>query len=249
MHELFALQAEAHGERVALVYEGAAVSYGELNRRANQLGHYLSGVGVGPETLVGVCLERSVEMVVALLGILKAGGAYVPLDPEYPEARLSFMVQDAGIGVLLSKEELLPRLPPEMLAGSGVVVLELEREWAKVEQCSAEEVHSGVSAEDLAYVMYTSGSTGQPKGAMNTHKGILNRLQWMQNEYQLDENDCVLQKTPYSFDVSVWESFWPLITGSRLAVAIPGGHRVGTIAAWRAAGSDAQRGGLAARDQ
>jgi amino acid adenylation domain-containing protein len=164
-------------------------------------------------------MERSVDMVVALLGILKAGGAYLPLDPSYPEERLRYMVRDSGMRVVLTQGRLWRGAQPEIEH-----VLRLDEEWEKVARESAERVESGVGPQHLAYVIYTSGSTGTPKGAMNTHGGICNRLCWMQEAYQLKAEDRVLQKTPFSFDVSVWEFFWPLLTGSRLVLACPGGH-------------------------
>ena len=165
-------------------------------------------------------MERSLEMVIALYGILKAGGAYVPLDPEYPPDRVAFMLKDTQVPVLLTQERLVPGLPEH-----GAQVICLDSDWEAIASESVDNPTSGALAENLAYVIYTSGSTGRPKGVMNTHRGILNRLLWMQDTYQLDSNDRVLQKTPFSFDVSVWEFFWPLLVGARLIVARPGGHR------------------------
>ena len=169
VHELFAEQAERTPERIALICEEQQVSYGELNRRANQLGHYLQGLGVGPEVVVGLCLERSVEMVVGLLGVLKAGGAYLPLDPEYPLERLGYMLEDAGVGVVLTERELEERLP----AFWGQTVC-LDEEWERIGEESESEPESGVEAENLAYVIYTSGSTGRPKGVMVRHRSLVN---------------------------------------------------------------------------
>ncbi|RPJ38734.1 MAG: amino acid adenylation domain-containing protein, partial [Planctomycetaceae bacterium] len=220
IHELFEEQAGAHPERVALVYEGEEVTYGELERRANRVGHYLRRLGVGAEVLVGICVERSIEMVVGLLGILKAGGAYVPLDPAYPRERLGFMVADARVKVILSQQRVMERLP----AGEARVVC-LDGEWAEIARESEAQPAAAVVGDNLAYVIYTSGSTGQPKGVMNTHRGIRNRLLWMQDAYHLTEMDRVLQKTSFSFDVSVWEFFWPLLTGAVLVIARPEGHK------------------------
>ncbi|MFN2445978.1 MAG: amino acid adenylation domain-containing protein [Vicinamibacterales bacterium] len=220
LHELFEAQVARTPDAVALVFDKEQVSYRELNRRADRLGHYLRELGVQPDGLVGLCMERSVELVVALLGILKAGGAYVPLDPSYPRDRLSFMLADADVPVLLTQ----PHLRAIFSSVTGKVVC-LERGgklWPHGEQTGKP---VGITPNHLAYVIYTSGSTGRPKGAMNTHKGVCNRLLWMQEEYQLREDDRVLQKTPFSFDVSVWEFFWPLITGARLVVARPGVHQ------------------------
>ena len=178
-------------------------------------------LGVGSDMLVGsVLMERSIEMVVALCGVLKAGGAYVPLDPDYPADRLAFMLADASPPVLLGQSHLLDRLPEH-----AATVLCLDDDWGAGEQAPEELAGPGPVPENLAYVIYTSGSTGRPKGAMNTHRAICNRLLWMQRQYRLGPGDVVLQKTPFSFDVSVWEFFWPLLTGARLVLARPGGHR------------------------
>ncbi len=218
--DLFQAQVAKTPENIAVIFENEQLSYQELNTKANQLAHYLMTLGVGAETLVGICVERSLEMVIGLLGILKAGGAYVPLDPTYPAVRLAFMLEDACVPVLLTQESLKEGLPETK---APVVCLDVEAE--RLSQFSSENIASGVGPDNLAYVIYTSGSTGQPKGAMNTHQAICNRLLWMQDAYQLTVADNVLQKTPFSFDVSVWEFFWPLLVGARLTVAKPGGHR------------------------
>jgi len=220
LHELFEAQVEQTPEAVAVVFEQEQLTYRELNARANHVAHHLRSLGVRPEVLVGIMLERSIEMVVGLLGILKAGGAYVPLDATYPQERLAFMLEDAAVPVLLTEQRLL-----ESVSRRETEVVCLDADWEQIAQESAGNPNSGVAAENLAYVIYTSGSTGKPKGAMNTHRGICNRLLWMQDAYQLTEADRVLQKTPFSFDVSVWEFFWPLLIGARLVVARPGGHQ------------------------
>ena len=217
---LIEAQADRTPDAVAVVYEDKQLTYRELNARANQLAHYLKSVGVGSEVLVGVCLERSIEMVVGIVGVVKAGGAYVPLDPSYPRERLVFMLEDAQVPVLITQEHLVGRLRE-----SSARVICLDRDAQVLAAESVENLPSMVTPENLAYVIYTSGSTGQPKGVMNTHKGICNRLLWMQVAYQLTDADCVLQKTPFSFDVSVWEFFWPLLAGARLIVARPEGHQ------------------------
>jgi amino acid adenylation domain-containing protein len=221
IHELFEAQVARTPEAVALVYAEEQVSYRELNRRADQLAHYLQQQGVGPETLVAVLLERSVELVVGLLGVLKAGGAYVPIDPEYPAERVRYMLADCGARVLLTQ----PALAEQVEVPDGCTVVRLDQEWARIAQQTDMNVASAVSVENLAYVIYTSGSTGAPKGAMNTHRALCNRLLWMQQAYQLSSVDRVLQKTSVSFDVSGWEFFWPLISGARLVLAQPGGQR------------------------
>jgi Non-ribosomal peptide synthetase modules and related proteins len=220
IHQLFEAQVEQTPAAIAVVFENEQLTYWELNRRANQLAHYLRQLGVGPEVLVSIFMERSLEMVIGLYGILKAGGAYVPIDPEYPAERITFMVQDSQAPVLLTQQQLVERLPEH-----GACLICLDTDWPVIARAPEENFDSGMTAESLAYVIYTSGSTGRPKGAMNTHRGLCNRLLWMQDAYQLIGSDCVLQKTPFSFDVSVWEFFWPLLAGARLVVARPEGHR------------------------
>lgn len=226
IHELFEAQAERSPDALAVSFEGEHLTYEVLNRRCNQLAHHLQKLGVGPETLVGVYMERSLEMVIALYGILKAGGAYLPLEPEYPVERLAFMLEDAQVRVLLTQERLAGHLP-----NHSATVVCVDSAWKTLDQESADNPVSGARPEHAAYVIFTSGSTGKPKGVVNTHRGILNRLLWMQDRYQLTEADRVLQKTPFGFDVSVWEFFWPLLVGARLVVARPGGHRDSTYLA------------------
>jgi amino acid adenylation domain-containing protein len=221
IHQWFEAQAQRTPDAVALVFEDQQLTYRELNERANRLAHLLQANGVGPEVPVGVAVERSVEMVVGLYGILKAGGAYMPLDPTYPPERIAYMLQEAGVSLLLTQASLSHRLP--VWDGQAI---DLDRQWQDlVAHQSAENPVGGMQLENLAYIIYTSGSTGQPKGVMNTHGGILNRLLWMQDIYRLTGADRILQKTPFSFDVSVWEFFWPLMFGARLVVARPEGHR------------------------
>ena len=217
LHQLFEAQVERTPEAVAVIFEGEHLSYGNLNKRANRVAHQLISLGVGPESLVGVYLERSFEMVVALLAIHKAGGAYLPLEPTHPNAYIRHLLKDAGIKVLLTQQRLAARL-----AGSEALVLTVDAELA---QTSEENPSNRVDDLNPAYLMYTSGSTGKPKAVVSTHGGIRNRLLWMQQTYQLTEADRVLQKTPFSFDVSVWELFWPLIVGARLVMARPEGHK------------------------
>ncbi len=220
LHQFFETQVERTPEATALICEQQRLTYRELNERANQLASYLRKLGVGPDDLVGVCAHRSVEMVVGLYGIMKAGGAYVPLDPDYPRQRLAMMLEDAQPKVLLTQERLLSILPPY----SGRVFC-LDRDWQHVAVEPADNPPLVTNGKNLAYAIYTSGSTGKPKGVPNVHEGIVNRLLWMQETYRLTADDRVLQKTPYSFDVSVWEFFWPLITGASLVVARPEGHK------------------------
>lgn len=216
----FELQVENTPDALALTYEGRHFTYQQLHRRTNQLAHHLKTLGVGPDVRVGVCAERSIEMVVALMGILKAGGCYMPLDPDYPINRLALMLEDAQPPVILTQQGLLQRLPAH-----EATAICLDSEWDRI--AAEPDTNLGVQStrNDAAYVIYTSGSTGKPKGVVNIHEAIVNRLQWMQDAYRLTASDRVLQKTPYSFDVSVWEFFWPLVTGASLVMARPAGHR------------------------
>jgi amino acid adenylation domain-containing protein len=220
IHQLFEEQVERTPEAVAVVFEDQQLTYRELNARANQLAHHLQTLGVGPDVLVGICLDRSIEMVVGLLGILKAGGAYLPLDPTYPEDRVAFMFAEAQPKVLLSQACLLDKLP----ASSGEVLC-LDSEWDVIGRESIDNPSNESAPSDLAYIIYTSGSTGRPKGAMVSHRAIVNHMHWMQGTFRFTETDAIVQKTPISFDASVWEIFAPLLAGSRLIVAKPDGHR------------------------
>jgi amino acid adenylation domain-containing protein len=215
--EVFAEQARKSAERVAVVCEGEAISYGELNRRANQLGRYLRKKGVGPEVLVGIAMERSVEMVVGVLGILKAGGAYVPLDVEYPKERLRYMLGDTGVKVLLSQRRLAGSLPEY---DGEVVCVDEEREKGKIAEESSEGLESGAGGENLAYVMYTSGSTGIPKGIGIPHRAVVRLVN--NNQYaELGSEQVILQLAPISFDASTFEIWGALLNGGRLVVYPP----------------------------
>ncbi len=221
IHQLFEWRVEKTPDAVAVVYEGRQLRYRELNTRVNQLAHYLIEQGVCPEVRVGICVERSLEMVIGLLGILKAGGCYVPLDPEHPWARLDFMLKDAGIDTLLTQSGVSGRIK----FSESMNVIALDGDAALFNDYPYTNPITRVTSKNLVYVIYTSGSTGNPKGTLNYHGGLMNRLAWMQDEYGLDSKSKVLQKTPYTFDVSVWEFFWPLREGAELVLARPGGHK------------------------
>ncbi|BAY66403.1 amino acid adenylation [Calothrix brevissima NIES-22] len=220
IHQLFEAQVELTPNAVAVVFADQQLTYNQLNIKANQLAHQLQQLGVKPDVLVGICMERSVEMVIGLLAILKAGGAYVPVDPAYPQERIAFMLAETSVSVLLTQSQLREILPPH-----PATVICVDNDWDAISTHPQSNLTSGVTINHLAYVIYTSGSTGKPKGVMNTHQGLCNRLLWMQSTYQLTTTDRVLQKTPFSFDVSVWEFFWTLITGACLVVAKPKGHQ------------------------
>jgi amino acid adenylation domain-containing protein len=219
IHELFEAQAMQNPDAVALVYEGEQLSYGELNVKANQLAHYLvTEKQVKPDTLVGICIERSLEMVIGILGILKAGAAYVPLDPGYPQVRLEYMLEDAKLTTVLTQRHLL-----KLTSGGAVQAVCLDD--ASVQQLLAMQSVAnivpqslGLNAQHLAYVIYTSGSTGNPKGVMIGHQGLVNLACWLGKRYELGADDKVLQFAPISFDMSVEEIFGALCSGSTLVV-------------------------------
>ncbi|BAY99585.1 amino acid adenylation domain protein [Tolypothrix tenuis PCC 7101] len=220
IHELFEKQVEKTPDAVAVIFADQQLTYRQLNSKANQLANYLQNLGVGSDSLVGICVERSLEMVVGLLGVLKAGGAYVPLDPAYPVERLAFMLADADVSVLLTQKHLQDILPQ-----TEAQIVCLNQDWNIIAQHSSETPNSQVQPQNLAYVIYTSGSTGQPKGVMIPHRAICNHMLWMQSEFPLTASDRVLQKTPFSFDASVWEFYAPLLAGGCLILAQPGGHQ------------------------
>jgi amino acid adenylation domain-containing protein len=227
LHELVEQQAARTPDAVALVFGDAQVSYAELDRRATRLAEELRAAGVGPDVRVGVCLERSLELLVALLGVLKAGGAYVPLDPSYPEERLRHLVADSAPAVVLLQPG---RATPWAAAETGprVIVLEdrpSERGERAPATAPAPRLATGLTAEHLAYVLYTSGSTGRPKGVRVSHRNVVNVLRWMRALWQVDGEEIYLQKTPYNFDASLRELLLPLVGGARLVVARPEGHR------------------------
>ncbi|WP_044621684.1 non-ribosomal peptide synthetase [Photobacterium gaetbulicola] len=228
IHHVIEHQVSLTPNAIALSYDGQALSYAELNERANQMAHYLLQHvdSTGPDTLVGVCMERSIEMVISLVAILKAGMAYVPFDPGYPPARLDYMLQDSGVDIVLLQDGLLTASQYRK-----DVVVDHQFVGTVLAQYPTSNPVLDIGLSDLAYVIYTSGSTGKPKGVMVGHGAILNRLQWMQEVFGLTDQDKVLQKTPFSFDVSVWEFFWPLMYGAQLVVAKPGGHKNSTYLA------------------
>ena len=213
IHQLFEYQVEQTPDKVAVIFEEKQLTYRELNSRANQLANYLQTLSVGPEVMVGICLERSLDLVIGLLGILKAGGAYVPLDPAYPRERLAFMLEDAQIPVLLTQQNQLERLPKH---GAHVVCLDTDE--AAITQHSQENPSSGVTAENLAYIIYTSGSTGKPKGVLLAHRAAVNFLNSMRQEPGLTEQDVILGVTTISFDIAVLELYLPIIAGARIVL-------------------------------
>jgi amino acid adenylation domain-containing protein len=219
LHQLFEAQARATPDDVALTFGSEHLTYRELNRRANQLAFHLRRQGVRPEDLVGLCVERSFEMVIAMLGIMKSGGAYVPLDPYLPADRLAFMLEDAGARLLVTTRELAGLLP--QFEGRTVLI---DADQQLIGKHAGRNPTARATAENPVYVMYTSGSTGQPKGVVVLHRGLVNHMCWRQKAHRLQPGDVALHKALLSFDASVWELFWPLLNGIRVVIAPPGGH-------------------------
>ncbi|AVH67262.1 non-ribosomal peptide synthetase [Nostoc sp. 'Peltigera membranacea cyanobiont' N6] len=213
LHQLFEQQVKLTPDELALISQSEQLTYRQLNHRVNQLTHYLQKLGITPETLVAICLERSVEMVVGILAILKAGGAYIPLDPSYPVERLSFMLFDSQASLLISQEKILERLPASLVK---TVYLDIHK--GEIIQESQENPVNTSKADNLAYIIYTSGSTGNPKGVLGTHRGTVNGLHWLWKTYPFTKGEVCCQKTAISFVDSVWEIFAPLLQGIPTAI-------------------------------
>ncbi len=219
IHTLFEAQVEKTPDAVALIFEQKQLTYQQLNHRANQLAHFLRESGVKAETFVGVCLDRSIELIVALLGILKAGGTYVPIDPTLPLDRLAFILEDAQVSRVVTQRQWIDKLP------ETTAKIVLDAEWNAISDRSPLNPINQTHVEHLMYIIYTSGSTGKPKGVMVPHSGICNQLFWRQTTFELTDRDRVLQSIPFSFDPSVWQIFWALSFGAQLVLARPGGHQ------------------------
>ncbi|UGQ48692.1 non-ribosomal peptide synthase/polyketide synthase [Massilia endophytica] len=219
VHEMVEAQARRTPDAIAAQIGDATLSYAELNLQANRLAHHLQARGVGPDVLVAVCAERSLEMIVALLAVLKAGGAYVPIDPAYPAERIAFLLADTRAALLLTQQALLPTLP-----APPCPALCLDTDAAAWADASGHDPAPVAGPSNLAYVIYTSGSTGTPKGVMVEHRSLRNFLLWKQDYLQLKADDRILQKTAFAFDGGLWEFWSPLLCGARLVFARPGGH-------------------------
>jgi amino acid adenylation domain-containing protein/non-ribosomal peptide synthase protein (TIGR01720 family) len=217
VHALFEAQVEQTPQATALIFEDQRLTYTELNQRANQLAHHLRKLGVGPETLVGISVERSPEMVVGLLGILKAGGAYLPIDPTYPQERIVFMLQDAQAAVLLTQQHLVERLSSPLLLTPYSLLLDAG--WETIARESQENPIGVTTPENLAYVIYTSGSTGRPKGVLLRHRGLCNLVNAQTRAFGVSADSRVLQFASFSFDASVSETFMALLSGATLYLA------------------------------
>ncbi|HVR65327.1 MAG TPA: amino acid adenylation domain-containing protein [Verrucomicrobiae bacterium] len=216
---LFEAAAATAPEHPAVVFENEVLTYGVFNQRVNRLAHRLRAMGCGRDRLVGLCLDRSLDLPTAVWAVLKAGGAYVPLAVDDPDLRLKELIDDAGLEIVLCDAASAPRLRP--LTRHVVIAAEA----ATAAEQAGHNPLIEISGDQLAYTIFTSGSTGRPKGVMIEHAAIHNRIVWMQDRYRLGPMDRILQKTPYTFDVSVWEFLWPFIAGATLVVARPGGHR------------------------
>ncbi|NJM73367.1 MAG: amino acid adenylation domain-containing protein, partial [Scytonema sp. RU_4_4] len=214
IHELFEAQVEKTPDAVAVVFENQQLSYRELNQRANQLAHYLRALGVKPEVLVGICVERSLEMVIGLLAILKAGGAYIPLDPSYPQERIAFILEETRAPALLTQSSLVEAIPQHQAQ-----MVCLDTDWHLIAQQSQENLFSDLTDDNLAYTIYTSGSTGKPKGVQIPHIALSNFLYSMKQIPGLTSEDTLLAVTTYSFDIAALELFLPIIVGARLVIA------------------------------
>src|SRR5438445_1126097 len=217
--EMFELQVERTPQALAVIAGRDRLSFSELNQRANQIARYVRERRVGPETLVAVCMARTPDLVVALLGVLKAGAAYVPIDPTYPKERLAFMLQDSGAKVLLTQEGLLENLPEH-----GAEIVCVDKNWSEIATRSPENFASGVTPDNLAYVIYTSGSTGRPKGAMILHRGLVNYLSWCTQAYEVGVGKGSPVHSPLGFDLTVTSLFSPLLVGQRV-VLLPENQR------------------------
>jgi len=213
IHQLFEEQVERTPHNVAVVFENNSLTYQQLNTRANQLAHYLQELGVKPDTLVGICVERSLEMIVGILGILKAGGAYVPLDPEYPQERLNFMLEDSQVKVLVTQAKLVESIPEHQAQ-----LICLDTDWEKIAQNITSNPENKSEPENLTYIIYTSGSTGKPKGVLVNHANVVRLFAATDSRYHFNSQDVWTLFHSYAFDFSVWEMWGALLYGGRLVI-------------------------------
>jgi len=217
IQRVFEEQVEKNPDNIAVVFEDQRLTYQELNNKTNQLARVLRNKGVKANRLVGIMVERSFEMIIGIIGILKAGGAYLPIAPDYPEERISYMLEDSGTRILLTQSRFLNRVP---FKGHVIDLDDVSLYCGDESNLPLEN-----NSHDLAYVIYTSGSTGKPKGVMIEHHSVINRINWMQDYYRLEPKDVIMQKTPFTFDVSVWEILWWFFIGARVCMLRPGGEK------------------------
>jgi amino acid adenylation domain-containing protein len=233
IYQLFEQQVKKNPDNIAIVFEDQKLSYKELNQKSNQLARFIRAKykkqnkkDLTPDSLIGLCIERSLDMIIGILGILKAGGAYVPLDPDYPQDRLEYMIEDSHEGLIITQKDILSKAGfLDKIHLDELLVIDSDDVKADLLKQSADNLEQVSGPSSLAYVIYTSGSTGKPKGVMLEHDGVINRINWMHKEYGLNKNDKILQKTPFSFDVSVWELLWAITYGGQLVFAKPEGHK------------------------
>ena len=216
LDQVLAEQVQKTPNNIAAVYDNESITYKELDKRSNKLAKKIREKGIGPDDIVGIMLYRSLEMIISIFAIIKAGGAYMPIDPDYPEDRIKYMMEDSKSKLLLTTKELSKK-------ADNIDYIDVKDE--EIYKGKDEKIEKKHNSRNLAYVIYTSGSTGKPKGAMIEHYSVINRINWMQNKYPMDENDVILQKTPYTFDVSVWEMFWWSFVGAKVAFLEPGGQK------------------------
>lgn len=221
IHEMLEETANQKPDNIALVFDNEILTYRQLNSKANSFGRVLRSKGVGVDTIVGIMIERSLEMIIAIMGILKAGGAYLPIDPKYPQDRIEYMLKDSGTEILVMQK----RFKDVFKAGSDKSINVIYVEDDSLYSGDKTNLEKLGDSNNLAYVIYTSGSTGNPKGAMINHFSVINRIKWMQKKYPIYDNDLILQKTPYTFDVSVWELFWWSFQGAGVCLLTPGGEK------------------------
>ncbi|MEM1168725.1 MAG: amino acid adenylation domain-containing protein [Cyanobacteria bacterium P01_H01_bin.35] len=231
IYQLFEQQVERTPNLVAVVFEEKQLTYQELNGKVNQLARYLQDLGVGPEVLVGLCIDRSLDMIIAMLGILKAGGAYVPLDPAYPRERLAFMVEDAGLSIIVTEEKLAANLLELTTLATSCRIVNLDNDREKISKQSSENLDSKLSSENLAYIIYTSGSTGKPKGVQIAHKSVVNCLYHSAITFEVTDRDVLVAVASISFDMAVFEIYLPLMSGARLVLASQATARSGKMLA------------------
>jgi amino acid adenylation domain-containing protein len=220
IHDFLEEQSLTNPDDVAVIFEGTSITFGELNSRSNRLAHHLIISGIKPGSMIGMCMDRSIEMIIAIYAILKAGGVYVPIDSSYPEDRLSFIIDDAKISRIITHKNAVTKI--EKLKCDLIVI---DSVLTGFEKFSEDNPKVNLSPRDLAYIIYTSGSTGKPKGVMIEHHSVVNRLEWMQKRYPIKKGDVILQKTAVTFDVSIWELFWWSFYGASVCMLIQGGEK------------------------